>query len=126
MNTCEMLKAIEGTNKTFIDQFGNRIDFADDGYLCWNTGQVFMITRDILESSEWEEVKELVSFTEVLEEVRENRNTTITMKNFKYDICIYDEDLVSLIIILTDQIVDVSTVAELLLTSKFYVDDEEV
>lgn len=120
MNTYEMLKVIEGTNKTFVDQYGNRIAFEEDGYLYQNTGQVFMITRDILKNSEWEEVKEPVSFLEAVKASKVGKIVTADLEGYKVSTSYSSID--SLLITLGSRFESFDLV-DLLKDTKFYIED---
>jgi hypothetical protein len=71
-------------------------------------------------SRSWEEVKEPVSFTEVLEAVKKKYDTEITFENNKHEISFERNSLEYILWILSDNW-DSQEIADILLNSKFYI-----
>ena len=69
----------------------------------------------------WEEVKEPISFTEVLKTTKENKGILITIKNPEYDIYYEKWPLDSLLNELSEHLAT-DKLAEILLMSEFYID----
>ncbi|WP_077369682.1 hypothetical protein [Anaerosalibacter sp. Marseille-P3206] len=94
---------------------GLTIAITEDGTLNWESGYMNLNTND-----DWKEVKEPVTFMEVLEKAKEDNTTRIHMENKKRNI-VENSTLGTLMYRL---IADYNSqhVAEILLTSEFYIE----
>lgn len=93
------------------------IEIAPDGTLYWDSGHRFLNIND-----EWEEVKEPVTFEDVLRETRKCNETKITLKNDDKRISIENTQLNIMLYSLSTHY-SASYIAEILLTSEFYIED---
>ncbi len=129
MKTWEVIKELtKNPNKKFTykeAQDGSYIT-VEDGLIVWRgdfqRGQSALMGYVGEKDYDWEEVKEPLSFIEVLEVVKDRSYAYVTLENQKHRIT-FEEDSLDVILSELSASWESGEIADILLNSKFYISD---